>query len=215
MVIHTYWEPLTPDGFPDGEEMLRLWSESWKRHGWIPVVHGISQASIHPNARVFNAITYEFPTVNPANYERACWRRWLVAAQTGGFWCDADLVNTGFKPRHALGEAAGKAPFMAWHEGDTPNCGLIGGPAAAFQSIFVGRVLAGMVPLTKENGRDHTSDMFLWQALHREGMFRSVRGVSDGYGKPGDWKLVHCSHHHAREAGLTQIEAMRKLVNAT
>jgi hypothetical protein len=41
-----------------------------------------------------------------------------------------------------------------------------------------------------------------------------VRDMADGYGKPGDLKLVHCSHGHTADAGTTQVEAMRKLVVA-
>lgn len=210
MIIHTYHEPLP--GFDRGE-ILQLWAESWRQHGWIPVVHRLPEALAHPRSAVFCAVASELPTVNPPGYELACWRRWLVAAQTGGFWCDDDLVNCGFAPPPEFKEFKYGLRFTAWHEHDVPNTGLMWGLPMTFEDFFVQRVLGGEVPLTKVNGRPHTSDMHLWQQMHREGKFRSVRGVADGYGKPGNWKLVHCSHHHAGEAGLSQVEAMRRLVN--
>lgn len=207
MIIHTYHEPLPG---VDRGEILQLWAASWRRHGWIPVVHQLPEALAHPRSAVFCAVASELPTVNPPGYELACWRRWLVAAQTGGFWCDDDLVNCGFEPPP---EHQPPGPlFKAWHEHDVPNTGLMWSVAKVFDFAFVQRVLEGDVPLIKVNERPHTSDMHLWQQMHREGKFASEHGVADGYGKPGNWKLVHCSHHHAGEAGLSQVEAMRMLV---
>jgi hypothetical protein len=211
MIIHTYHEPLPG---VDRGEILELWAESWRRHGWIPVIHCRGHAREHSRALVYEAVAAALPTVNPSEYELACWRRWLVAAQCGGFWCDDDLVNCGFKPRHALAHNDGEHPFVAFHAGDTPNTGLMFGGRSAFEEFFVNRVCAGLVPIGREQDRPHTSDMFLWQQLHRDGLFQDVRDMADGYGKPGDLKLVHCSHGHTADAGTTQVEAMRKLVVA-
>jgi hypothetical protein len=209
VIIHTYHEPLPG---VDRGEILELWAESWRRHGWIPVVHYSAQALAHPRALVYGQIAAALPTVNAPEYELACWRRWLVAAQCGGFWCDDDLVNCGLRPRHALAQNSGDKPFLAFHAGDMPNTGLLFGGRALFEEFLVNRVCAGLVPVGLHEGRPHTSDMFLWQQLHRDGLFEDVRDVADDYGKPGDLKLVHCSHGSTAAAGTTRVEAMRKLV---
>jgi hypothetical protein len=211
MIIHTYHEPLPG---VDRSEITALWAESWRRHGWIPVVHDAFEAERHTQWRTFCRVIQELPTVNSRAYEEACWLRWLVAAQCGGFWCDDDLINTGFKPRHALAQYDGEHPFCAVHDGEFPNMGLLFGGRQVFEQFFVSRVLSGMVPLTTERGQRHTSDMFLWQALRAEGHVQDVREIMGTWGNPtpAEPKLVHCSYDATTGRGQDRLEVIRGLV---
>ena len=60
---------------------------------------GLKDAERHPLFREFDERTKLLPTVNPGDYELACYRRWLAVARAGGgFMSDYDVVNYGFKP---------------------------------------------------------------------------------------------------------------------
>ena len=210
MTIHTYHEPLPG---VDRTEILELWAESWRRAGWEPVVHTRAEAAKHPKAGVYDRLIAKLPTVNPRDYEEACWRRWLVAAQVGGYWCDDDLVNCRVTPDLVRPQDGTGMMFTAWHEGEMPNTGLLHGTPALFENSFLHRIWRGSVPQVEEGGRPHTSDMFLWQSLWRLGAVQDVRGLMASYGSDlGAPLLVHCSHHHTHQAGTTQVAAMRELV---
>lgn len=217
MTVHTYHEALA--GF-ERAEILELWAESWRRHGWTPQIHTRAEATAHPQAAAYESAIARLPTVNSRGYEDACWRRWLVAAQVGGFWCDDDLVNVGFTVDLARdGMAApgdGVAKIIAWHDGAHPNAGLMLGTQQHFQKLFVDRVLKGhgVELLDSINGAPHTSDMYLWHLLWLAGLVRDVRRVMDTYGKPGALtaKLIHCSYDATTARGTNRLAAMRELV---
>ena len=40
----------------DRTEILELWAESWRRHGWEPVVHTRAEAAKHPKAGVYDRL---------------------------------------------------------------------------------------------------------------------------------------------------------------
>lgn len=215
MNVHTYHEPVPG---MDRTEILSLWAESWRRHGWEPVVHTRAEASAHPQAGSYETRITGLPTVNPRAYEEACWRRWLVAAQVGGFWCDDDLVNVGFTAEEARDGMAkfglGGPRLIAWHDGAHPNTGLLLGTRQNFQD-FVDCVLTNRPFLTDRiNGSPHTSDMYLWHELWRAGLTHDVRGVMDCYGKPGAMhaRLIHCSYDATTARGVDRVAAIRGLV---
>jgi hypothetical protein len=214
MTVHTYHEPV--EGM-DRTEILELWAESWRRHGWEPVVHGRAEATAHPEAAAYELAIARLPTVNPRAYEDACWRRWLVAAQVGGFWCDDDLINVSFtaeEARDGMARHGLQARLLAWHDGAHPNAGLLLGMRVHFQEL-VDRVLAGRVgKLDVINGQPHTSDMYLWHELWRDGRTHDVRGVMDCYGKPGALhaRLIHCSYDATTARGVDRVAAIRGLV---
>ena len=209
MIIHAYHESVPG---MERAEMLGLWAQSWRAHGWIPVVHGLEEARAHPRFAVYDRVIRELPTVNSPAYEAACWRRWLVAAQTGGFWCDTDLINTGINPAPELGWF--NAAFHAIHDGEFPNMGLLCGRGDAFELRFVNQVLRGSVPLTEHNGRPHTSDMFVWRKLHQAGEVGASRDVMATWGQPGAQhaQLIHCSYDATTGRGQDRLAVIRGLV---
>jgi hypothetical protein len=214
MTVHTYHEPVPG---MDRAEILSLWAESWRRHGWEPVVHTRAEASAHPQAGSYETRITGLPTVNSRAYEEACWRRWLVAAQVGGFWCDDDLVNVGFtaeEARDGMAQHVWVERFLAWHDGAHPNAGLLLGTRGHYQD-FVDRVLSGeLLTVDCLNGQPHTSDMYLWHHFWRAGVTHDVRGVMACYGVPAamNARLIHCSYDATTARGVDRVAAIRGLV---
>lgn len=211
MKIHTYHERLR--GFDRGE-ILPIWEASWRRHGWEPVIHYRWEADAHPDAAHYKAVITRLPTVNPPAYEQACWRRWLVAARVGGYWCDDDLVNCGFTPDDARSDVrpSVNSTLFAWHDKDHPNCGLLLGTRRDYQR-FVHQVLYGHLDIGTHNGQPHTSDMFLWNRFYLCGHVESVRGAMCEHPHPA--RLVHCSTEAVAAAGQTKPAAMRAWLDST
>jgi hypothetical protein len=214
MTVHTYHEPVPG---MDRTEILSLWAESWRRQGWEPVVHTRAEASAHPQAGSYETVITGLPTVNSRAYEEACWRRWLVAAQVGGFWCDDDLVNVGFtaeEARDGMAQHGLQARLLAWHDGAHPNAGLLLGSRGHYQE-FVDDVLRGVDrELDVINGQLHTSDMYLWHELWRRQRIHDVRGVMACYGVPAAMhaRLIHCSYDATTACGVDRVAAIRGLV---
>lgn len=214
MTVHTYHEAVPG---MDRTEILSLWAESWRQHGWEPVVHTRAEASAHPQAGSYETVISGLPTVNPRAYEEACWRRWLVAAQVGGFWCDDDLVNVGFtaeEAREGMAQHGLQARLLAWHDGAHPNVGLLLGTRGHYQE-FVDRLLFGGLPrLDIINGQPHTSDMYVWHEFWRRDLTQDVRWVMACYGVPAAMhaRLIHCSHDATTARGVDRVAAIRGLV---
>jgi len=69
------------------------------KHGWDPILLGIKEAKKHPLYKRLNSAYEALPSVNHAQYEAACFRRWLAASQSGALlMVDYDVINYGFTP---------------------------------------------------------------------------------------------------------------------
>jgi len=98
MNVFTYHEEL--EGYPDCKELLLLWSASWRRHGWTPIILGREQAEAHRLYARLNAAVVKLPAANAVAYETSCYLRWLALAQVGGgLMVDTDVINYGYRPR--------------------------------------------------------------------------------------------------------------------
>jgi len=104
--VYTYYDDL--DCYDDARKqiyqgMINEWKKSWSRAGWDPVVLSRKDAEAHPYFPEYSALIKaslaKKQNLNPENYELACFIRWLaVANKGGGFMCDYDVLNKGFKP---------------------------------------------------------------------------------------------------------------------
>lgn len=77
-VVYTYFEPVA--GLQNPGRLLALWAKSWQERGFTPKVLTENDARSHPAYDVFNRKVTRFPTVNPKDYERACFLRHLAVA---------------------------------------------------------------------------------------------------------------------------------------
>jgi len=98
MKVFTYHEDLP--GYPDCKELLSLWAESWRRHGWEPEILTHDHAKAHPMYEFMMPAALKLPTTNPQEYELTVYRRWLAMGSVGGgLMVDNDVINYGYRPR--------------------------------------------------------------------------------------------------------------------
>jgi hypothetical protein len=129
--IHTFAAHLGLDGEAKRFlALLELWYYSWKNAGWDPVIltpwsleFSDADAAI---LRKWGAMA----TRNARAYTMSTFARWLAMAENGGGWmCDADVINYGWRPREATAEITVYAP------GPCP-C-LVSGSAEAYRAMAV------------------------------------------------------------------------------
>ena len=148
--IFTYTESVP--GLPDNSSLIELWKKSWAAQGWAPVVLGRQDAMKHPLYAGLLPRFKALPTVNPPQYELACYLRWLAVAAAGGGWMsDYDVINYGFAPRPA------EVGTRVWGGGGGPCPCLVSGSADDFtETARAFGEWEGAANL--ERGRPHTSD---------------------------------------------------------
>lgn len=107
MKVYTFYMECL-DGADAFEAMHPLWEESWKAHGWEPVLLMYSdvrirrQIILHPLFDLFRTHPAFTKTLNPPDYELACFLRWLVMAELPTtdvvMMADYDVMNYGYFP---------------------------------------------------------------------------------------------------------------------
>jgi hypothetical protein len=92
-VIHTYCEAL----HSNADKILAKFKQSWEKHGYTVVVHGIEQARSNPLYGDYMRVCEDFPTLNHKNYELCCFRRWMAFDLVGvtALFSDYDILNCG------------------------------------------------------------------------------------------------------------------------
>lgn len=165
MKIHTYYNPVPAVGLESALKLLLLWRENWTDKGFQPVVLNEYYARQHPLFDRFEMKIKRLPTVNPPDYERACYMRWLAMAQVGGgIMADYDLFIYETHQR--------KLPYLPEKERDLPSVphscqchipSLVYGNGKAFLSI-VEAIMGYEVShrdILEERGEPHVSDMLI------------------------------------------------------
>lgn len=155
--VFTYLD--RPD--PIQQAMVELWRRSWDVRGWSPVVLDLQAAQRHPAFDRFDRQVRSYPTVNPENYEAACFERWLALEVVGGgLMTDYDVLNA----RLTYPATLPAAPIVALDVQRIP-CAVYTtqGGAAEMVRWFSNRrrVLKAVV---SERGQPHTSDMHVFQS---------------------------------------------------
>lgn len=95
--MKVYCPTLPLEGLPNDAELESLWGDSWKRHGWEPVI-------VPPGGPSYwwEGLEDRFskiPTINPPGYRIQCITRWVDLFLAGGsIMVDLDLINCGFTP---------------------------------------------------------------------------------------------------------------------
>lgn len=151
MNVFTYYDPVP--GLADSA-LIDLWSKSWSRHGWSPIVLTRRDASLHPLFASFEASNYFNQTCNPVAYERACFLRWLAMVQAqGGLMSDWDVMNYGFTPNELPKfESSNRVVLMS---GKATPC-LVSGLVGAYQAIVYTFHTCAMARYTMSNGDNNT-----------------------------------------------------------
>lgn len=183
MRIYTYHE-YVPE-LPHAESLLPLWSESWRKNGWEPVVLNRSHAEQHPNYIEFLEKYKSLPTVNASGYELACYLRWLALAVVGGGWMsDSDVMCYGFKPQ------APPEKMTIYSRGNGICPCLVSGSSE--QYTHAAKVFAAWQGETNlENGKPHASDQNILGKV--EAFYDNIQ-ICSQYGDHG-WNFFPLVHY--------------------
>lgn len=188
--------------------LLNRWGELWESSGWEPMIITELDAAKHPRFAEWKAAFEKIPTINPKEYEMACWLRWIAMAALPGndpsLMTDYDVIPNGFA-RDETARAYGLLPLLLC---DCVPCAVFGLPSQFSNAI---EIFLGTAPVI-ENGKPHLSDMHAVRdvAFPREDLCRE-------YFTSG-WKtapLIHFPHSRCNPQARSQvIEAALKQLKA-
>ena len=198
-----------------------VWQSSWANLGGFSPQMLSADVDLSPGAIALHAATTRtYPTVNPRQYEDACWERWSAFLEAcppeGALFCDVDvLYHGGWAPGDPLGSGSftpadvppiGGAGVTLLHDGIMPSF-LAATPAglATIRDLFTAPEYAHYREYAQERGSLHLSDMIvLARAAESEGFdFAPVRPcrLFDGV-RPGTPPIVHFANDAVRNAGF-------------
>lgn len=115
--IYTYFEDFSHD--KESLVLLAEWRRNWTQYGWTPVVLGSEDAMKNPRYEEYVRRFSLYPTTNSPKYELCCFLRWVAMEMKGGYHCDFDVMNNGFKGEHLNGltfYSKYLVPAMVWGE---------------------------------------------------------------------------------------------------
>jgi hypothetical protein len=106
--VYTYFQQV--DKLKLGKKpwhLVEYWVSHWKSRGWEPAVLTIEDAKKHPYFPEYFKWIKKVKTVNPFEYEAACFLRHLAMSVVGGgLMTDTDVFNLTLQP----GGFAGHGP---------------------------------------------------------------------------------------------------------
>lgn len=103
--IYSYFSPIADIAKHEHLSCIRIWARNWYSCGFMPILLRQEDAAAHPMYDEFVSKVSLFPSVNPANYDLACYLRWLAFAKLGGgVMTDYDLVYYGSTESASLNE---------------------------------------------------------------------------------------------------------------
>jgi len=204
MKIYTFHTSV-PSHDMDGEiRLLNLWRQRWIDFGAEPVVLNEWHARQHPYYGEFAAAIAKLPTVNSAEYERACYIRHLALAYVEGGWMmDYDVFP---KLGHTLPKF--KSAQLAKLHLMQANCIC---PCMFYATTEVAERLcqefaSGRTGLRKMGERDHYSDQYsIVDLVEAKADWIVQHNRLLGYGDEGwgESEFVHFSNASTIQRGMT------------
>eukprot|EP00634_Sargassococcus_sp_CCMP2135_P004738 CAMPEP_0198665950 /NCGR_PEP_ID=MMETSP1467-20131203/62743_1 /TAXON_ID=1462469 /ORGANISM="unid. sp., Strain CCMP2135" /LENGTH=298 /DNA_ID=CAMNT_0044402571 /DNA_START=32 /DNA_END=928 /DNA_ORIENTATION=- len=143
--------------------MLEIWARSWKASGWETRILTLSDAQSHPQYYWYLERFMELPTVNPKEYELACFLRHVAMAALGGGWMsDYDVLP------HSLSADSSLARMppgnFTTYELFVPS--LVSGSGPEFERIARNMALvpwADRPDIFSVHSKPHVSDMHVFK----------------------------------------------------
>ena len=116
--IYTYYERFAQWQPQENQtQLIGIWLRSWYSEGFFPIILSRKDAEAHPSFVEFRDKVSTLPTVNPPEYELACYIRWLAFAHAGGgSFVDYDVMPlSGFRlPEKAAGCGRQGLPLVSY-----------------------------------------------------------------------------------------------------
>lgn len=213
MQVLTYYQPLPYGHFAQDPELLELWRERWSALGFSPVVLG-PQDLDGEKWSWYSARVATFPTVNPLQYEHACWMRWCAYAD----WmakqdpkpelvlaADYDVFNAGMGTKEFWDDLI----RCTYYDGQVCSCVRLTAGAVSIMPF----VLSALGPhcVGQVYQRQHVSDMFVFQRLASAGWLKQ-RSTSGYRGQePVPHRILHLSNDTASQRKTTKLALWREL----
>lgn len=210
MKLFTYHANVPGINLENEFKLILLWIEHHRKLGYEPVVLNEYIAKKEPRFEVFNEVIRVLPNINPPEYERACYLRWLAMAQIGGgIMMDYDCFIYDPKPiKKVPAVAALKSPIC--YQQYVPS--LFSGNQNQFNHIV--DIMIKYEVTEKDNvmnGRAHVSDMYM---IENGTIPVDRRDLVKNYGEPG-WETapaVHYSNGSMQPAGkMPRVQWIPKL----
>lgn len=146
--------------------LVDAWRTNWKRAGWEPVVLTQGYATTNPRFRSVAPVFATFPTVNPKQYEMACFVRWLAfqmaAKEVGGPVLAVDWDVGCVDYSDAMLHADFSSLRCTLLDADAVPCAVIG-TAHGFDRLLDALVDPRYTRPVEVGGRPHVSDMTVVQ----------------------------------------------------
>lgn len=213
-VVYTYYDPVP--SMPNQEWMLQKWSYEWTKLGFLPKILSRQDAMSHTNFAELEKHFRRYPSINPPEYELACWVRWIAMVQVGGgLLLDYDVLPYGFGKEaldlvtsHSNG-SLDSLPVILMDHNPCP-CAVFG-TAREFNNAVVWFANNEKKCTTQQSNRPHASD----QTGVQTGPPWHALDICYQLGRP-NWQsaiLVHFSHSvcagRPREQVIPEAEKMR------
>ncbi|MFB1500828.1 hypothetical protein [Thiocapsa sp. N5-Cardenillas] len=203
LIIFSYFEDLNNWNFMP---LVQLWRQEWTKAGFKCHCLGRHLAQKHPKYKVFLKHVDSLPTINPKNYEVACYMRWLAMAHfmeqqriERALMSDFDVFPRGFNRQHM-----GSAQIVV-HERTRVPClveATIQGAANITQMIM------SRIP---KPGVTHYSDMYAFKETSWPATNHCVQLDDPTWTKAA---AVHASHGACLrlQPGKAKIDVIKEIV---
>ncbi|XP_071853039.1 uncharacterized protein [Apostichopus japonicus] len=172
-VIYTYFQSLSNDKDTfkkDKENTLETWNNAWSSAGWTPRIINEDDAKRHPSYQALREKFATFPTRGNAEYEIACFLRYLAMAAVGGGWMsDFDVLPINFP---ASTERCHNGALTVYQR-FVPA--LVSGNASEYTRVatLMADISWESLPEFTVKGSPHVSDMLCLRKLIADGQIRS------------------------------------------
>jgi len=158
MNVFCYFDNPKAPNYPD--RLIECWRESWEANGFTPRVMTEADARANPRFTEIEATCKALPTVNDRRFEMSCWLRWLAFQQVApGVFTDYDVINFSLRP-----EDVPTGNVVCLESPASPCCiyATREGLAGFLDAFKLGNQCATLI-----DGRQHTSDLMVFQAWHK------------------------------------------------
>jgi len=199
--IYTYFKALPDINSIDERKLICLWTNAWREQGLEPVVLNERVASRSPLFQLCIEAYRKLPSINPRDYDLACFLRWLAVGVMRDDFCfmsDYDCLPTKHWPGKVFESNQEELTVHQWHV----PC-LVGGPGLLFENMAL--EFAGYEPKqTNGDQAPHVSDQCVLEGWHDRGIFKAAMNVLS-HGEQ-NWKeaaAVHFPNGAMTPHGLT------------
>lgn len=198
MHVFTYFTPLADVPLVDESKLILLWRQRWKAANFVPMVLNEWWARRHPLFAEYDKAVSALPSINPGQYDRACFLRWMAVCValsdlnlTGAVMSDYDVMpyTTAYNINKFI--ETDRLTILQQH---VPS--LVAGTSEHFEDQCLRFASYTLEPEdTDAKGQTHMSDMIiLAKQKSRDPKAAAMLDVVKSYGEK-DWEVAPFVHY--------------------